>query len=86
MLGIIGFKKMKYMVSFIYILDSSNSSFDLASSVLALDATETVSQTKTKMVVELVKAQNLRLRSQTVMEMSSNDTLISFKKWYWVKK
>ena len=86
MLGIIGCKKMKYMDSFIYILDSSNSSFDLASSVLALDATETVSQTKTEMVVELVKAQNLRLRSQTVMEMSSNDTLISFKKWYWVKK
>ena len=77
---------MKYMDNFIYILDSSNSSFDLASSVLALDATETVSQTKTEMVVELVKAQNLRLRSQTVMEMSSNDTLISFKKWYWVKK
>ena len=58
MLGIIGFKKMKYMVSFIYILDSSNLSFDLASSVLALDATETVSQTTTEMVVELIKVQN----------------------------
>jgi hypothetical protein len=46
------------MVSFIYILDSSNSSFDLASSVLALDATETVSQTTTEMVVELIKVQN----------------------------
>ena len=58
----------------------------LASSVLALDATETVSQTTTEMVVELIMAQNLQLCSQIVMEKSSNDTLISFKKWYRVKK
>ena len=57
----------------------------LASSVLALDATETVSQTTMGMVVELIKVQNLRLRSQIVMEKSPNDTLFSFKKWYWVK-
>ena len=58
----------------------------LASSVLALDATETVSQTTTEMIVELIMAQNLQLCSQIVMEKSSNDTLISFKKWYRVKK
>ena len=46
----------------------------LASSVLALDATETVSQTTTEMqcIVELIKAQNLRLRSLACVLLNSS--------------
>ena len=46
------------MCCFIYILDSSNSSvfnFDLVSSVLALEATEPVSELVTQMSLELIK-------------------------------
>ena len=45
------------MCCFIYILDSSNSSlftFDLVSSLLALEATEPVSEPVTQMAVELI--------------------------------
>ena len=44
------------MGCFIYILDSSNSSshFELVISVLALEATEPVSEPVTQMVVELI--------------------------------
>ena len=42
------------MVGFIYILDNSNSHFELVSSVRALEATELVSETVTQMAVELI--------------------------------
>ena len=45
------------MVGFIYMLDSFSpvySHFDLVSSLLTLDATETLSQTVTQMAVELI--------------------------------
>ena len=42
------------MGRFIYILDGSNSHFELVSSVLAIEATEPVSEQVTQMAVELV--------------------------------
>ena len=48
---------IEYLGRFIYLLDSSNSSlitFELVSSILALEATEPVSEPVTQMAIELI--------------------------------
>ena len=56
------------MVGFIYILESSNSSslifFNLVSLLLALDATETVSQPLSQMVVEMKNIQVISVQQK----------------------